>query len=282
MTADRERPNYARVCDYLLGGTTNYRADQAHARLLSELYPAAPVVARASRAFTGRAVRWAARGGIRQFIGIGSGLPTSLPGLPAPHEAARETCPQARYVYADADPEVRTLGRGMLHGTPDVMVVTGDIRDPRRVLGACAGFLDPARPLGVVMTAVLQFLSPAEAQDAVAGWKNLITPGSCMIISCPTSEWNPELIARYEDLRSRCGHRIRGHSIRDITRFFDGLDLDDPSWGPQEGGCVVPVGQWRTEGGGLRQPDPVVYGGLGWKTSAATARTESSRTPRPG
>src|ERR1700722_5964224 len=153
-------PNVARMYDFMLGGKENYASDRAAVAKLIEMAPAVPEFARLNRAFLRRAVRFAASQGVSQFLDVGSGLPTQE----SVHEVARAARPAARTVYVDNDPVVAAHSRALLGSTPGVAFALGDIRDPARLLGdpQVTGIIDFSRPVGVLLLAILHFVTDAE------------------------------------------------------------------------------------------------------------------------
>ncbi len=161
---DTKRANPARVYDYWLGGTHNFLADQDLGRSLAAVEPNVRVIARANRAFIGRAVRFLAAAGIRQFLDIGSGIPTQG----NVHEVAQQASPAARVVYADIDPVAIAHSKAILAANPNAAVIDGDVRDPGQVLGhpVTRRLIDFSQPVGLLLVAVLHFISD---QDDPAG-----------------------------------------------------------------------------------------------------------------
>ena len=160
--SDPARPNIGRIYDYLLGGTTNFAADQDEAARLLAADPQLPELARQNRAFLTRAVTYAARQGVRQFIDVGAGLPTS----PSTHETAETVLPDARVAYVDNDPVVIAHARGLLSRSARIVAVPGDLREPEAILRdpVLTSHIDPAEPVCALLVAVLHFLdAPAAA-----------------------------------------------------------------------------------------------------------------------
>ena len=183
MTAgfDPATPNMARVYDYWLGGKDHYPADRAEAERLLGIYPPVRDLVRENRAFVTQAVGWAARQGIGQFIDLGAGLPAS----PAVHQAARNVMPAARVAYVDIDPVVLSHARALLATSDGVTAVAADLRDPGAVLAdpELRAVIDPARPVCVILGAVLHFMDADAARAVTAGYARLMAPGSCLVIS---------------------------------------------------------------------------------------------------
>jgi hypothetical protein len=182
-----------------------------------------------------RAVRYLADQGITQFIDIGSGLPVH----PNVHEAAREVIPGARVVYVDRDPVVLAHARALLAVDDKIGVVAGDIRSPESLLTRIqrCGVLDSILSTGVLLLSVLHFLSPAEADAAVATLREWIAPGSYLVISAGTSTGtDPDLIRLLQDAYGDTAP-VTGRTEAQIAAWFDGLTLADPG--------LVDVWAWR-------------------------------------
>ena len=160
-------PNMARVYDYWLGGKDHYAADRAEAERLLAIYPPLRDLVRENRAFVTEAITWAARQGIGQFIDLGEGLPAS----PSVHQAARAVLPAARVAYVDIDPVVLSHARALLTIDDCVTAVAADPREPAAVLAdpELRAVIDPARPVGIILGAVLHFLDADTAQAVTGG-----------------------------------------------------------------------------------------------------------------
>jgi hypothetical protein len=217
---DTTVPNMARVYNYWLGGKDHSAADRAEADRLVALYPPLRDLVRENRAFLIKAAGWAARQGIGQFIDLGAGLPAS----PSVHQAAREVLPAARVAHVDIDPVVVAHATALLATGDGVAAVGADLRDPAAVLGHedLRAVIDPARPVCVILGAVLHFLDPDAACAVTAGYVSLLAPGSCLVLSCARFE--------DEDLAKQLAAEYTAstwynHSPADITGFFDGLEL---------------------------------------------------------
>jgi hypothetical protein len=197
---DVTRPSIARIYDYLLFGKDNFAADRAAADELMQSRLDPRRLALANRAFLRRAVRFAARQGISQFLDLGSGLPTS----PSVHECAREVMPGARVAYVDHDPIVVTHNDALLATRDGVITVRGDVREPDAVLGhdALRGCLDFGRPIAVLLLSVLHFISGDEdAPGIVARFRERMAPGSYLVVSIGTSDGaDPEMLAVHPSL----------------------------------------------------------------------------------
>jgi len=175
---DPATPNVARVYDYWLGGKDHFPADRAEAERLLGIYPPLRDLVRENRAFVIQAVSWAARQGISQFIDLGAGLPAA----PAVHQAARKVLPAARVAYVDIDPVVLSHARALLATGDGVTAVAADLRDPGAVLAdqELRAVIDPARPVCVILAAVLHFMDADAARAVTAGYARLMATGSCL------------------------------------------------------------------------------------------------------
>ena len=220
---DPSVPNMARVYNYWLGGKNHFAADRAEADRLVALYPPLPALARENRAFLIKAVGWAARQGIGQFIDLGAGFPVST----SVHQAARAVLPAARVAYVDIDPVVLCHAAALLATRDGVVAVAADLRDPAAVLGHqnLRAVIDADRPVCVILGAVVHFLDPDAACAVTAGYVSLLAPGSCLVLSCARLE-NEELAKQLaEEYTAATWYN---HSRADIAGFFDGLELVGP------------------------------------------------------
>jgi len=257
---DASTPNVARIYDYLLGGKDNFAADREAARRLIEAIPDAAEIARDNRSFLGRVVRYlATEGGIRQFLDLGSGLPTQA----NVHELAQGVAPQARVVYVDNDPVVASHGRALLASGDQVGMVLGDLRDPASVLRHpdVLGLLDLARPVAVLCTSTLHFVADeAEPHKVIAGYRDHLAPGSYLAISHGTREEDPAGEAgKAEGVYRRASARLHVRPLPEVLRFFDGFELVEPGlawiagWRPEPG--TAPAGRRHSMRGGVgRKP----------------------------
>jgi len=234
----------ARVYDYWLGGKDNYAADRSAAEAIIAVRPAIVRDIRANRDFMRRAVAHLAAQGVRQFLDIGTGIPTQ----PNLHEVVQGIAPDARIVYADNDPIVLAHARALLVSTPEgeTSYVQGDLRDPGMILQEAARTLDFGQPTAVTLVSVLQLISDEEdPYGIVARLMGAVAPGSYLVISHPASDILAELVAeiarRYnESVITPVTLRAFGQ----VARFFDGLELVDPGivqchrWHPRPGDAV--------------------------------------------
>ena len=229
----------ARVYDYWLGGKDNFEADRIAGEETIAAYPAIRASARANRAFLARSVRYlAAEAGVRQFLDLGTGLPTAS----NTHEVAQSVAPESRIVYVDNDPLVLSHARALLTSNPEGMTayLDADLRDTDLILEQAAETLDFGQPVGVMMLAILHYIPDlAEARRIVARLLGAVPSGSYLAISHAASDISPEAMA--EMIRRMNKHLAEGNHVgrtRDVVAgFFDGLDLLEPG--------VVKVTQWR-------------------------------------
>ncbi len=233
--SDPARPNVARIYDYLLGGTTNFAADQDEAARLLAADPQLPELARQNRAFLTRAVTYAARQGVRQFIDVGAGLPTS----PSTHETAETVLPDARVAYVDNDPVVIAHARGLLPRSARIVAVPGDLREPEAILRdpVLTSHVDPAEPVCVLLVAVLHFLDAPAARRAAATFTGAMAPGSYLVLS--VGQAAPGNVASLH--RAYTAARLHHHSRAGIEGLFAGLDLLPPG--------LTDVGAWPPPAG---------------------------------
>ena len=237
---DTGKANIARVYDWWLGGDHNFRADQDAARAMIAVEPNARGIARANRAFLGRAVRFlAAEAGIRQFLDIGSGIPTQN----NVHQVAQDAAPGARVVYADADDVVVAHSKLILDGNADAAVIQADVRDPASILSdpETQLLLDFTQPVAVLLVAVLHFLADADdPEQLVATLRDALAPGSYLVVSHACSDRRPEIVSTFGTVyKSKVATQGRARSSAEIARFFDGFNVVDPG--------LVWLPQWRPE-----------------------------------
>jgi hypothetical protein len=259
---DVSRPHSARMYDYYLGGKDHFAADRELAEKVLAGMPSVRTAARENRAFLGRAVRFlAAEAGIRQFLDIGTGLPTSN----NVHEVAQSVEPSARVVYADNDPLVLTHAWALLTSSPQgrTAYVQADLRDPESILASprLREVLDLSQPVALILAGVLHFI-PDEDRPAeiIATFLGSLAAGSYLVASHTTTEYDPEGWARIQ--RQYAGRGIPGQA-RDSDEFarlaFSGLDLVPPG--------VVIVSEWRPDKPGPHPPpaEVSVCGGVARK-----------------
>jgi hypothetical protein len=229
---DLERPNVARVYDYLLGGAANFAQDRAFAEKLLEYMPEARAAARMNRAFLRRAVRFCVEAGIRQFLDIGSGIPTAG----NVHEIAQEMEPSCRVVYVDNEPVAVTHSELMLGGNGSTAVLRGDLGDTDAILesDAVGRLIDFDRPMALLLVSMLHFV-PDEARpyEAVARYVSTMAPGSYLVLSHGV-QIEQERADEVDKLYRGNPTPGVGRYWQDIERFFDGLEMVEPGlvWTP--------------------------------------------------
>jgi O-methyltransferase involved in polyketide biosynthesis len=243
-------PNPARMWNYWLGGKDNFAADRELAERVLEAMPSMPLIARAARLFLIDAVHQLATAhGIRQFLDIGTGLPTA----DNTHDVAQRAAPESRIVYVDYDPVVLSHARALLSSSPEGRTdyLQADLRDTRDILEGAARTLDLARPVAVLLIAVLHFIPDADDPYAiVTRLMDAVPPGSYLVMAHAASDIAPEASAemarRYNAMSSAS---ITPRRRDQVAPFFDGLDLLPPG--------LVPISQW-----GLAGPIDSTVGGL--------------------
>ena len=242
---DPARPSSARVYDYLLGGEHNFESDQAAGQMLKSRAPELVDSAWANRGFHQRAAKWIAEQGVRQFIDIGSGLPT----VGNTHEVVRRVAPDARVVYVDSDPMVLTYGRELLGGDRGATVILADVRDPEAVLGNAdlRALIDFTEPVGLLITAVLHFISDeSDPHGLISRYMASLAPGSYLSLSHMTADQKPQKAVQTlveVGLRAAGGGYLR--SKDEVRKLFEGLTLVPPY--PDAEPDVTWVGLWNCE-----------------------------------
>ena len=256
---DTTRPHPARVYDWYLGGKDNYPVDEQLARRITEIDGGAPRAARANRAFMRRATRaLAEEAGIRQFLDIGTGIPTE----PNLHQIAQSVAPAARVVYVDNDPIVLAHAGALLRGTPEGVTeyVQADARDPRSILDQAGAILDLDRPVALSLIALLHFLADEDgAHDVVRTLVDALAPGSCLVLSMMTADFEPENVRRGITAYAQGGVTLVARSQDEVGAFFTGLDLLEPG--------IVSVADWRPEEASEGDGPISLYGAVGVKTA---------------
>jgi S-adenosyl methyltransferase len=236
---DTTKPHQARVYDHLLGGKDNYAADRAAAEALLAVYPGAVYTARANRAFLGRAVRYlTAEAGIRQFLDIGTGIPTAG----NTHEVAQDIAPESRVVYVDYDPIVLAHARALLDSSEAgaTRYIDADLRDTDTILAGAADVLDFGKPVAVTLLAILHAIpDPDDPYAIVARLLDAVPPGSYLAISHAASDLlDQETMRSFADSWNNRGQQhITWRTREQVARFFTGTDLVEPG--------LVRVDEWR-------------------------------------
>jgi hypothetical protein len=239
LAFDTSVAHQARMYDYILGGKDNYAADRAAAEAWVKTDPDAAFSARENRRFLGRAVRYlAGEAEVRQFLDIGTGIPTAG----NTHEVAQAIAPEARVVYVDYDPIVLAHARALLTSgeTGDTQYIDADLRDTATILDRAAEFLDFSRPVAITLVAILHAIPPADDPYAiVARLLDAVPPGSYLAASHLGSDLlSQETREGIEGLSGRVmQQRMTMRSREQVARFFEGTDLVEPG--------LVRAEQWR-------------------------------------
>ena len=237
---DTSVPHSARVYDYWLGGKDNFAADREVGDRTIQAYPNVVLSVRANRAFLVRVVRFLAREeGIRQFLDVGTGIPSAN----NTHEVAQQAAPESRIVYVDNDPIVLSHAQALLTSTPEgrCTYVDADMHDPQAILAGATQTLDVSQPVAVMFIASLQYAGDdAEVDRIVHHLMAPCAPGSFLVISHPASDIDPEQVAEFTRRFNEGGPDTMIRRDRAaVTHLFDGLDLLEPG--------VTQTAKWRPD-----------------------------------
>jgi hypothetical protein len=256
---DTSVAHQSRIYDYWLGGKDNFAADRQAAEQAVAAYPPILRAVRAQRAFLTRAVGYlAGQAGVRQFLDIGTGLPTAS----NTHEVAQAAAPQARVVYVDNDPMVLAHARALLASTPQgaTAYLDADLRDPDEILARAADLLDFRRPVAVLLIGILQLIPDSDDPHAIVARLTAAVPsGSWLAVYHPASDIDQDRVAeavRRVNARSAGTTTLRNHA--EISGFFDGLQLVEPG--------LVQVHRWQPGSAAPGKSDQIAaYAGLARK-----------------
>ncbi|MEV4330954.1 SAM-dependent methyltransferase [Streptomyces sp. NPDC049597] len=236
---DTSRPHPARVYDWYLGGKDNYPVDEELGRQIMGVDGTARHVARTNRWFMQRVTRWMAReAGVRQYLDIGTGIPTE----PNLHQIAQAAAPESRVVYADNDPIVLTQAEALLRSTPEGVTdyIQADVREPERILEQACETLDFTRPVSLSLVALTHFLDDDDRPyDLVERLVAALPPGSHLVLSQLTADLDPDAVLRGVQMYSAGGVTLVPRTHAEVSRFFDGLELVEPG--------VVQLTRWHPE-----------------------------------
>ncbi|WP_433357872.1 SAM-dependent methyltransferase (plasmid) [Microtetraspora malaysiensis] len=225
---DATRPSPARMYDFFLGGSNNFDVDRMMAERVTSVSRETVDVAKSNRQFLINAVRYAAEKGIRQFLDIGSGLPSAQ----NVHEVARAVAPDARTLYVDNDPSVLPHARALILGDENTRYIQADARDPKGVLSNAETIrlLDFSQPVALLLVAVLHFIRDADdPRGIVSRFMSELPSGSMLILSHVTvDEIDPELWEKIQAANAQLPIQLNFRTGEEIRRFFDGLDLVEP------------------------------------------------------
>jgi hypothetical protein len=242
---DVTRPSPARIYDYMLRGSHHFEADATAAERILTVVPESRDCAWSNRGFHQRAAAWIARQGIRQFLDIGSGLPT----VGNTHEVVRKIHPEARVVYVDNDPMVELHSQEIIDESSQVSVLCADLRDPDSILDhpAVRKLIDPAEPTGLLLTAVLMFVADADDPwGLVARYLKELRPGSYLSLSHLTDDAKPPLaVDGFRRVFDDATAQLHFRSKAQVARFFDGLELVPPYEGAAP--AITYSGLWGAE-----------------------------------
>jgi hypothetical protein len=235
---DTSVAHVARVYDYWLGGKDNFAADRAAGDQAIAAFPNIPLSARANRAYQARVVRFlAGEAGIRQFLDIGTGIPTAN----HTHQVAQSVAPECRVVYVDNDPVVLSHARALLasHPAGATDYLDADLRDPKKILDGAARMLDFSRPVAVMLMAILQHIDDEHDPYAiVAGLMGAMPPGSYLALSHPASDIDAAAMAKMAAvLNKMMAEKVTFRDRAAVSDFFSGLELVEPG--------LVQASKWR-------------------------------------
>ncbi len=261
-TIDPSVAHIARIQDYWLGGRDHFEADRiAGDEAISQL-PDMVASVRNTRAFLGRTVRFLAEErGIRQFLDVGTGIPTAA----NTHEVAQRVAPESRIVYVDNDPMVLAHARALLTSTVGgkCSYIDADIREPDKILADAAEVIDFTRPVAVVLMAVLQFVPDVDdPYGLVRRLMAAVPSGSYLVISHPASDIQAAAMAGMATrLNALMAQQVKPRGKAEVTAFFDGLDLVEPG--------VIRCPEWRPDRPEDAAGKSTMWGGVAEKPASA-------------
>jgi SAM-dependent methyltransferase len=254
---DTSVPHSARIWNYWLGGTDNFPVDRAAGEQFRATFPGIIEVAQASRRFLTRTVRYlAAEAGVRQFLDIGSGLPTGE----NTHQVAQRMAPESRVVYVDSDPLVLVHARALLVGSAEGLTdyVEADLRTPDQIIAAAGRTLDFTQPIGLILSGILGHISDTtEARSIVARLLGALPSGSYLSLNDGTSTVTAEVARAQEDYNESGAVPYNLRTPEEIASFFTGLELVAPG--------VVSCPLWRPDPGDGAPAEVDAFGGVGRK-----------------
>jgi S-adenosyl methyltransferase len=255
---DLDRPNAARVYDFYLGGAHNFAVDRQMAAQAMAGWPELPLIMRANRAFLRRAVRFLARSGVRQFLDLGSGIPT----VGNVHEVAQAEAPSSRVVYVDIDPVAVAHSRAILDGDPLATAIQADLRSPANVLDLAEkeGGLDLAQPVALLLVAVLHFVPDGDdPAGVIAQYRDATAPGSAIVICHATSDGQDGRADEHRALYARTPTPMTMRSRAGVSRLLEGYELVEPG--------LVYMSLWRPDGEEMpdRPEDYPGYAAVGFR-----------------
>ena len=250
-------PHIARIYDYWLGGKDNFAADREAAERAMAATPTIVPGVRANRRFLGRAVRHMAEAGIRQFLDIGTGIPTAN----NTHEVAQSVAPKARVVYVDNDPIVLSHARALLtSSTAPTAYIDADARDTAKILAEASDLLDLGQPTAVMLIAVLHCIPDSDdPYRLVRDLMDAVPAGSYLAITHPARDQVEAANRAEESLTRSMGQKVTFRTREQLSRFFAGLELLEPG--------VVAIQDWRADSAlDFDSPPTAMWGGVALKT----------------
>jgi SAM-dependent methyltransferase len=255
---DTSVAHVARVYDYWLGGKDNFAADRVAAEQAMQAYPDIVYSVRANRAFLARTVRYLARdAGIRQFLDIGTGIPSAN----NTHEVAQSASTGSRVVYVDNDPVVLAHARALLVGNGEGLThfIDADLRDTGRILAGAAETLDFSQPVAIMLMAILQHIDDAEdPYGIVRSLLAAVPSGSYLTISHPAADLAAQQMAQMADrLNQLMAEKVTFRTRPQVVPFFAGLDMVEPG--------LVRVQEWRPDTEIEAKSPAALWGGVGRK-----------------
>ncbi len=254
---DTRKPSAARLYDYLLGGGHNFAADRALAEKFLQAQPNARTIARLNRAFLRRSVLFMMDNGIRQFLDLGSGIPT----VGNVHEVAQKADPETHVVYVDFEEVAVAHSQLILEEDPRATIIHEDLANAVDVLKAAeeSGLIDFGKPVGVLAVGVFHFVPPqADPRSIVAAYRDAVPEGSYLAFSQFTQDLQPEAMAGVVEVMKKSQNPMYPRTKAEIEGFFDSLHLVEPG--------VVPLPLWRPEGPNADDPDKAgIYAAVGKK-----------------
>ena len=261
-TIDPSVAHIARIQDYWLGGKDHFEADRLAGDEAIAQLPDMVASVRNTRAFLGRTVRFLAQEqGIRQFLDVGTGIPTAS----NTHEVAQRAAPASRIVYVDNDPMVLAHARALLTSSAEgrCAYIDADIRDPENILDTAAEVIDFTEPVGVVLMAVLQFVPDDDnPYELVRRLMAAVPAGSYLVISHPAADLQAAAMAGMATrLNQLMAQRVKPRTKAEVTAFFDGLDLVQPG--------VIRCPEWRPERPEDAAGKSTMWGGVAEKPASA-------------
>ncbi|MCI2415990.1 SAM-dependent methyltransferase [Saccharopolyspora sp. K220] len=253
--ADLDTPSAARVYDALLGGAHNFEVDREFAAKAKQVFPGVDVACRANRSFLRRAVVHGLDAGVRQFLDIGSGIPT----VGNVHEIAQEVDPGARVLYVDNEAVAVEHSKLILDSNEHASIIRADMCQPEQLLEQASDLLDFSEPIMLLMLALVHFIpDSAGPAELVAQYRQALPDGSYLAITHATGDARPDDMRKLEALYATSSNPAVARSRAWITGLFDGYELVAP------GAVFVP--EWRPDNETLDNPENYIFfGGLGRK-----------------